>query len=112
MIASLIGGLSLVAVLMVSCNGGKLRWMLRYLSRAFGVATFFQFLTLVLFGTLYCDPTDNCIVGVGAVASITGGFFWLFCAAASASIPFYPSNNSAVAAVNGGAANAEPTQSA
>jgi hypothetical protein len=91
-IASLLGGLSL-PILLAGCASARAnsRWILQFLFWPFGMAITFQFLTLVLLGTIYCDVplgNENCRIGIGALASISAALYWLFCAvAASYSFP-------------------------
>jgi hypothetical protein len=89
-IASLLGGLSL-PILLAGCAIANSRWILRFLFWPFSMAVIFQFLTLVLLGTNYCDAfflNENCRISIGALASISAALYWLLCAvAASYSFP-------------------------
>jgi len=80
-ISSLFGGLCLLTLLLC-CFKSKIRSMIRFLVWPFVAATFFQFLTLVLFETGYCtiDSTKNCHTSPGLVSSTTAGLYWTFCA--------------------------------
>merc|ERR1719261_389869 len=80
-ISSLFGGLCLLTLLLC-CFKSKVRSMIRFLVWPFVAATFFQFLTLVLFETGYCtiDSTKNCHTSPGLVSSTTAGLYWTFCA--------------------------------
>lgn len=80
-ISSLFGGLCLLT-LVVCCFKSKVRSMIRFLMWPFVAATFFQFLTLVLFETGYCnlDSNKNCQTSPGLVSSTTAGLYWTFCA--------------------------------
>jgi hypothetical protein len=86
-IASLLGGLSL-PILLAGCASASanIRWILRFLFLPFWMATVFQFLTLVLLGTNYCDAlfeNQSCEISIGALASISAALYWLFCAIAA-----------------------------
>eukprot|EP00980_Cylindrotheca_fusiformis_P026493 scaffold16300_cov150-Cylindrotheca_fusiformis.AAC.4 len=93
-IASLLGGFSILVLLVVAATTKKegeeemasnKRSMTRFWTGSFALAGFFQLLTLVLFRTLYCDWMDeesNCHLSMGAVNSISAAIYWLFCAVA------------------------------
>jgi hypothetical protein len=86
-IASLLGGLSL-PILLAGCASASanIRWILRFLFWPLWMATVFQFLTLVLLGTNYCDAlfeNQSCEISIGALASISAALYWLFCAIAA-----------------------------
>eukprot|EP00980_Cylindrotheca_fusiformis_P026492 scaffold16300_cov150-Cylindrotheca_fusiformis.AAC.3 len=97
-IASALGGLSILVLLVVAATTKKgeemasyKRCMTRFWTWSFALATCFQLLTLVLFRTPYCDRLDeesNCELSLGGVCSITAAIYWLFCAVAvSVSFP-------------------------
>merc|ERR1712048_859277 len=85
-IGSLVGGLCLLTLVALCFVNTKLRGFIRYLVGPFLVATIFQFLTLSLVGSAYCDY--NCEISIGGLISITSALYWLFCACITALISF------------------------
>ncbi|CAJ1946052.1 unnamed protein product [Cylindrotheca closterium] len=77
-IASLIGGLSLLTFLVLACDFARLRRFSRLLGWSFGVTTVFQLFTLAFLGTEYCD-SSNCSLHKGGASSVTAAAYWLFC---------------------------------
>ncbi|KAL3943958.1 MAG: hypothetical protein SGBAC_001952 [Bacillariaceae sp.] len=77
-IASLIGGLSLLAFWVLACDSARLRRFSRLMGWSFGVTTVFQLLTLAFLGTEYCN-SSNCALHVGGTSSVTAAAYWLFC---------------------------------
>lgn len=89
--ASLLGGLSFLFLFTGCCNPAQ-RGYYHYLTLPFLFATILQALTLFLLDTPYCTSlvkSDNCEMGLGAVASMSASLYWLFCTFASMT-PFPP----------------------
>jgi len=85
-ISSFVGGLCLVTLIALGFANAKFRGLIRYLVWPFLAATIFEFLTLSLLGSPYCDYI--CEISFGAPIAITSALYWLFCACVTALIPF------------------------
>eukprot|EP00526_Cylindrotheca_closterium_P018265 CAMPEP_0113604292 /NCGR_PEP_ID=MMETSP0017_2-20120614/1721_1 /TAXON_ID=2856 /ORGANISM="Cylindrotheca closterium" /LENGTH=354 /DNA_ID=CAMNT_0000512715 /DNA_START=196 /DNA_END=1261 /DNA_ORIENTATION=- /assembly_acc=CAM_ASM_000147 len=89
--ASVLGGLSFL-FLFTGCCCPSQRGYFHYLTLPFVLATISQSLTLFLLDTTYCTSltrSNNCEMGLGAVASISAALYWLFGTLASMT-PFPP----------------------
>ncbi|CAJ1965013.1 unnamed protein product [Cylindrotheca closterium] len=89
--ASVLGGLSFL-FLFTGCCCPSQRGYFHYLTLPFLLATILQSLTLFLLDTPYCTSfvdSNNCEMGLGAVASISASLYWLFGTLASMT-PFPP----------------------
>lgn len=77
-IASLVGGLAFLTMLVLSFDYARLRRFSRLLAWSFGIVAVFQLLTLSILGSGYCDSA-HCQIHVGGTSAFTAVAYWMFC---------------------------------
>lgn len=83
-LASLIGGLCLLVLTFRCCCLQVVRTStIRKLVGPLLVAAVFQFMTMFIFETMYCEPSNNCNLSIGGVASYTAALYWIFSSGAA-----------------------------